>query len=166
MMHEQTFAVKSAHDHADDRCMSALVRRRTPAFVVAIALTATAAVFAFARPSSERYEGETLDMRNEHVYSLAEVRRAFARHGLPLRYDANLRALPRGVATLGSTPRRTWTVDAFYVYYAGAEATVDWGDPAFAEGRYEERFGNLLVHDGGNDASVRARVEAAVAELR
>lgn len=149
--------------------MSVLVRHPISLVVVLVAIATTIAVFVFARPQYRpELESKMFDMSNEHVYSRAEVRQAFAGQGLRFTYVdqiGNNRAT--GITTF-ATKAPPWDTQQFYVYYAGPKAKGSWGDPDIAHhaGEYEERFGNLLVHYGGSDEQLLARIEAAVDDLR
>jgi hypothetical protein len=86
-------------------------------------------------------------------YAAADVRRAFARHGVPLR--STVRALS-GVTLAGGAA-------GLYVFVARPGSGVDTAPRA--GGAYERRLGNLLVHYGGGDRRVLGHVQAAVAAL-
>jgi len=86
-------------------------------------------------------------------YAAADVRRAFAGHGLPL--PSTARALS-GTTLTGATA-------GLYVFVADPASGVDTAPRAGTA--YERRLGNVLVHYGVGDRRVLARVEAAVAAL-
>lgn len=141
--------------------MALLIRHRLALAIVLAAAAATAGVFAFARPEYRpQYDSEMIDVAKLHHYPLAEVRAAFAKHGLPLRYDNG----GSPVRMLGTTAPRTWDTTAFNVYYlTTTSGRVSWGPEL--DTAWEKRLGNLLVHYGGHDDAVLARVKAAVDEL-
>jgi len=85
-------------------------------------------------------------------YTAPRVRRAFAARGLPLPAASTANA---GVTLSGSDPR-------LYVFVARQELDSAPRDPS----AYERLVGNVLVHYGGRDPGVLARVKAAVAALR
>jgi len=101
-----------------------------------------------------------LDVAELHHYPLAEVKAAFAKQGLPLRYDN----APSEPLWLSSTPR-PWSTDAFYVHYvASSTGRLSWG-PEYDD-VWEARLGNVRVHYGGHDDAMLARIKSAVDELR
>jgi hypothetical protein len=151
----------SSADPPMTRAMALLGRYRITLAIVAVALATVAGVFAFARPEYDVEQGsKMIEIADLHHYSLAEVRVAFAKHGLPLRYDND----SSPILMLGTTPPGTWDTTAFYVYHVTTTSgRMSWGlenDEA-----WEKRFGNLLVHYGGTDEAVLERVKAAVSEL-
>ena len=87
------------------------------------------------------------------VGAVADVRRAFAAHDLPLR--SSVRALS-GVTLVGAASK-------LYVFVADPRSGVD-SSPRTGTA-YERRLGNVLVHYGGGDRRVLAHVKAAVAAL-
>jgi hypothetical protein len=129
------------------------------ALVVAVAAV-VAGVFTFAGPEYDSQHGsKMIDIAELHHYPLTQVRAAFAKHGLRLRYD-NSPSEP----LLLSTQAGPWTTDAFYVYYVGLRSgRMSWGPDS--DGAWEKRLGNLLVHYGGSDGALLERVQAAVDEL-
>jgi hypothetical protein len=148
--------------------MLLLLRHPVSLVIVLVAMATTMSVFVFARPQYRpQFENPPFDMTKEHVYSRAEVRGAFAQHGLRLRYVTQIGGHDGGVTTY-ATGKPPWDTKQFYVYYAGPKAQGSWGDPDIAKdgGEYEQRFGNLLVHYGGSDEQMLARIEAAVDDLR
>jgi len=85
-------------------------------------------------------------------YPAWTVRRTFARAGLTLP-DAS--AANSGVTLSGA-------VDGLYVFVAKRDEDAAPRD----EAAFERRVGNVLVHYGGTDRGVLARVRAALAALR
>lgn len=57
-------------------------------------------------------------------------------------------------------------VHGLFVYIAGERSRVDWGDFTPPPPQHELQWANVLAHYGGDDEHVRARFDAAVAELR
>ena len=86
-------------------------------------------------------------------YAVADVRTAFADHGV--QFSSNVRALS-GVTLVGASSE-------LYVFVADPGSGVDSSPRTGAA--YERRLGNVLVHYGGSDRRVLARVKVAVAAL-
>ncbi len=86
-------------------------------------------------------------------YAVADVREAFAGHGVP--FSSTVRALS-GVTLVGASSK-------LYVFVADPGGGVDSSPRTGAA--YERRLGNVLVHYGGSDRRVLARVKVAVAAL-
>jgi hypothetical protein len=140
--------------------MALLVRYRISLAIVIAALATVAGVFALARPGYDPERGsEMIDVAEMDRVPLTDVRAAFAKQGLPLRYEYG----DRDVLMLSSQSGPLST-DTFYVYYvAKRSGRIGWG-PELEDG-WEKRFGNLLVHYGGEDEAMLARVRAAVDDL-
>jgi hypothetical protein len=86
-------------------------------------------------------------------YAVADIRRAFARHGVPS--SSSVRALS-GVTLVGATSE-------LFVFVADPRSGVDSSMRTGAG--YERRLGNVLVHYGGSNTGVLVQVKAAVAGL-
>ena len=141
--------------------MAFVWRHPASILIVLAALLATTAVFAFARPEYHRqYESKMIDFSKQHYYSVTSVRRAFAEHGIRLRYSSQV--TPK-VLSLSNVPPPLQTVQALIVVVGPRTGRGSWG-PELEP--YDERFGNILVTYGGNDERLVNRVEAAVSELR
>ena len=140
--------------------MALLARYHVSMTIVLTAAAAVGAVFAFARPAYERDRGgEMLDLAKVEHHSLAEVRAAFAKHGLPLRYDN----APSEPLLLSAQPLRG-AADSLNVYFfARRTGTFSWGPKL--DGVWDARLGNVLVAYGGHDEQLLARAKAAVDEL-
>jgi len=104
-------------------------------------------------------KARTVDFARVHHYSAADVRGAFAAHGIHLRYAS--RAQP-GYVELSATPFPV-PVTALYVEVGPKRGRTNWGR-APSTG-LDEPVGNLLVHYGGGDAATLAAVKAAVTDL-
>jgi hypothetical protein len=141
--------------------MAFVLRHPASILIVLAALLATTAVFAFARPEYHRqYESKMIDFSKQHYYSAATVRRAFAQHGVRLRYSTLVFSK---ISWLSNTPP-PFPTDALSVFVGPRTGTGSWGPPKLEP--YDERFGNILVTYGGNDDGLVKRVHAAVSELR
>jgi hypothetical protein len=86
-------------------------------------------------------------------YAVADVRKAFARHGVP--FSSSVRALS-GVTLVGASSE-------LYAFVADPGSGAD--RSTRADATYERRLGNVLVHYGGADRRLLAHVKAAVAAL-
>ena len=86
-------------------------------------------------------------------YAVADVRLTFARHGVE--FSSAVHALS-GVTLVGTTSE-------LFVFVAEPRSGVDSSPRTGAA--YERRLGNVLVHYGGSDRRVLARVKAAAAAL-
>ena len=130
--------------------------RLAPLLVIATAVLATAGVFTFARPQYHpRYESKTIDFSKQHYYAPAEIRRAFAAHGIALRSGDVSWWLGNGPAP--------WKADALQVLVGPRHGKGSWG-PKLEP--YDERFGNVFVSYGGHDEHLLDRVKAAVSDIR
>jgi hypothetical protein len=140
--------------------MAFVWRHPASILVVLTAVLATAGLFAFARPEyHRRYESKMIDFSKQHYYSPDVVRRAFAEHGVRLRYSDHV------------TPKLLWLSNvpppfptgALSVFVGPRTGTGSWG-PKLEP--YDERFGNILVTYGGHDERLVEEVKAAVSDLR
>jgi hypothetical protein len=139
--------------------MAFALRHPLTLLVVLVAVVATAGVFVFARPEYQReYQSEMIDFSKQRYYSPATMRRAFAAEGIRLREASR----SRGMLILSNTPRQL-TADALNVVIGPRTGTGSYG-PELEP--YDERFGNVLVTYGGDDAQLLERVSAAVDALR
>ena len=140
--------------HAD--AAEVLVERFPVSVGVIVGLViAVTGVFVMSMPMSRSPIDETmLKGTQERHYAVADVRRAFAAHGVPLR--SSIHAVS-GVTLVGATSK-------LFVFVADSGSGVDSG--VRAGSAYEKRVGNLLVHYGGADERTLAHVRAAVAALR
>jgi hypothetical protein len=139
-------------------------RYPTSTSILLVGVAAVAGLFLFARPEYHPlYESETIDMSQRYNHTAVAVRAAFAREGIQLTEGTATGGGVSGIRRL-VTGRSPGAETSPYVYVAGPNAKVSWGSkfpPA-----YEERFDNLLVHYGGTDAHVLAKVKAAASALR
>jgi hypothetical protein len=134
-------------------------RFRVSILVVLAALTALAAVFTFARPGyTAPNESKTIDFSSVHYYSPSVVRRAFARHGIPLHAGDRT-----GGLTWLSNVRLPFPADSLQVMVAARDGKGSWGSKLQP---YDVRFGNVFVTYGGHDERLLERAKAAVAALR
>ena len=140
--------------------MALLARYRVSLAIVIAVGAAVAGVFGFARPEYDSERGsKMIDIAELHHYPLADVRAAFAKHGLPLRYDN----APSEPLWLSSEPR-PWSTGTFYVHYvASRTGRMSWGPEL--DGAWEKRLGNVRIHYGGDDEAMLARIKSAVDEL-
>jgi hypothetical protein len=127
--------------------------------IVLAAVAATAGVFLFEHVQNRQPNQRVVSLAHVRYYSPAQVRQAFARHGITLRYTST--ALPG--LWLSNTPLPVPTA-GLYVMLAGKKGTVSWGPKTGSE--YDQPIGNIDVHYGGGDAHVLDAVSAAVSELR
>jgi hypothetical protein len=120
--------------------------------VLGVVLAATG-IFVFSMPMYRSPIDRTmLDFSAGHHYSTADVRDAFSVRGLRLPAATGANA---GVTLAGGDK-------GLYVFVAKRDLDAGHRDP----GAFEKRIGNVLVHYGGSDRGVFARVKAAVAALR
>ena len=139
--------------------MAFAVRHPLTLLVVLVALLATAGVFVFARPAYQpEFESKTIDFSEVTYYSPASVRRAFAAEGIRLREASRV----GGMLILSDTPGQL-TADALNVVVGPRTGSGSYGPELES---YDERFGNVLVTYGGEDAQLVEQVEAAVDALR
>ncbi len=144
---------------ADTADMRLAGRHLVGALLVASMLFVTVGVFTFARPAYRApNESRTIDFSKEHHYALADVKRAFAAHGIVLHAGAR----SAGFAWLGSGPA-PFRADSLQVIVAPRNGRASWGDKVSP---YDARFGNVLVTYGGHDGTLLARVKAAVSDIR
>ena len=143
--------------------MSWLSRHLIAVVVVCVAAASVGAVFAFARPTYHPTTDKRVEMQGQRHYSVAEVKRAFAAHGIVFRHASRSGTAARGLTVLGDVKPGTRD-DAFTVTLFGPESTV-WFGPAAPQG-YDARLGNLVVYYGWTNRAFLAKVKAAVADLK
>jgi hypothetical protein len=119
--------------------------------VLGVALTVTGA-FVFSLPMLEAPVDETMLSSPRH-FTVAQVRRTFRDYGIRLRYASHPR---KGLVVLGAT-LPPWPATSLHVAVGERVLPTGLG--------YERRVGNVLVHYGGSNERVLARVKAAVAAL-
>jgi hypothetical protein len=118
--------------------------------VLAGLVIAVTGAFVLSMPAYRSPIDKTMLKGSQHGhYAVADVRKAFAGHGVPL--PSTVRALS-GVTLVG-------TSSELYVFVAGPRSGVDSSPRPGAA--YERRLGNVLVHHGGSDRRVLAHVKAA-----
>jgi len=116
-------------------------------------VVAVTAIFVFSMPMYRSPIDRTmLDLSARHHYSAADVRHAFSIRGLRLPAAT---AANTGITLGGTDP------DLYVFVGKGGLDSAPRDRTAF-----EQRVGNVLVHYGGADRGVLARVRAAVAALR
>jgi hypothetical protein len=103
-------------------------------------VVAVTGAFVFSLPALKAPVDETI-LSQLRRYQVAQVRRTFGDYGVRLRYTSHP---SQDVTVLAVTPP-PWPATALYVSVP--------------------REGDVVVHDGGANARVRARVKAAVAAL-
>jgi hypothetical protein len=148
----------------DEVSVGWLSRHLVAVAVVLFAVAATGSVFAFARPA---YSGPTtsfddVNMKEQRLYTVAEVEHAFAQHGLLINSVTRRGDAHTGTTTLDRRHGRIapdWTISLF-----GPDQTVHFSKNM--QGAYVSRFGNLMVFYGGKNAALTARIEAAVTDLQ
>lgn len=141
--------------------MELVVRYRITLAIVAVALATTGCFLAFGLPRvpNPSEDQRQVDFARVHHYSMALVRRTFAAHGIELRYSI------KDLFVVWLTDVRPPVPDSgLYILVATKRSKgASWGPkPA---GEYDQPVGNLLVHYGGHDPAILARVKAAVAAL-
>jgi hypothetical protein len=119
--------------------------------VLGVVLAATG-IFVFSMPMYRSPIDRTMLGAAAHHYSAAEVRSAFSLRGLSLPSATGANA---GVTLAGGDRD-------LYVFVARRDIDATRRDT----GAFEKRLGNVLVHYGGSDRGVLARVKAALAALR
>jgi hypothetical protein len=128
--------------------------------VVFAALAAAAALFAFARPEYRPpYDSKTIDMSRERIYSVAEVRHAFAAQGIELPFFSEI---GRGATSITTLSTKRVPEKDLSVMIAGRQARVS-GGPKLD--RYDERFGNVAVSYDGDDPYLLGAIETAASNL-
>jgi hypothetical protein len=131
--------------------------------LIVVALLATVAVFTVARPTYRpAVEIENVDLAKERHYTVSDVRAAFAGEGI--RFTAVRRAPDSSMTWLGFGPW-AWSDEDLYVQVLPEKGVVGLGHGEWEERIYEERVGNVIVHYGGSDEALLAKVERAVATL-
>jgi hypothetical protein len=135
---------------------------------VLFAVAAMGAVFVFARPAYHPSSYYTMvDMKDQHHYTVAQVRQAFASHAVRLA-GAKWNGDPKHGLIVLSPALQGGRAPSVTVTLFGAESTVEFG-PKLEPGKaYESRFGNVsvLYGDPHPDQTLLARIEAAVADLQ
>jgi hypothetical protein len=131
---------------------------------VLVAVAATGGVFAFARPTYRPSSPYTLvNMNGQRHYTVAQVRQAFASHGLVInsvaKSDTGLTILDQRHGRIAPD----WTISLF-----GTESTVSFGPKLDPAQGYESRFGNVAVlyGDPHPNQALLARIKAAVSDLQ
>jgi hypothetical protein len=139
--------------------VSVIFRHPISILLVAGALAATGAAFAFARPQYRPpYKSKMIDFARVRYYSPGTVKAAFAEHGVALRRGA----APAGMTWFGGG-RRPFTAGALQVIVGPRRGKGSWGPELEA---YDERFGNVYVSYGGKNVRLLERIKAAVEGLR
>jgi hypothetical protein len=115
---------------------------------------AVTGIFVFSKPMMDRspIDGTMLTVPADRHYPAWTVRRVFETHGLEVDDAATAYT---GVTLSGA-------IEGLYVFVAKHDEDATPRDDA----AFERRVGNVLVHYGGSDRSVLARVKAAVGALR
>ena len=126
--------------------------------LVALALSATAAVFAFARPAYHPPRTRLVDMAHEEHYTVPEIQRAFAAEGLHLRHVWHLDGM-----TFLATKRAGRST--FLVTIFPPVKTVDFGTTRDSAILVDHLVGNAQIFYGGHDEQLAARIEAAAHAL-
>ncbi len=122
--------------------------------VLAGLVIAVTGAFVLSMPAYRSPSDKSMLKGQQHgPYAVADVREAFAGHGVP--FSSTVRALS-GVTLVGASSK-------LYVFVADPGGGVDSSPRTGAA--YERRLGNVLVHYGGSDRRVLARVKVAVAAL-
>ena len=138
--------------------MAFLSRHPFSVLIVGAGAATLAAALIFARPQYHReYESPMIDFATVRHYEPAVVRRAFAAHGVRLRYENDF----AGIVVYGNTRERF--AGDLHVMVGPRRGTGSWG-PELEP--YDERFGNVFVSYGGNDERLLRAVTAAVDDLR
>lgn len=123
------------------------------------------ALFALAVAAAGAGLGVIALTRSDHgrnvQYSSAQVRRAFAAHGVSLKYTTTV-SLPSGLTML-TVHRPPAPADSLIVYVAVRDAKVDWG--TLGRGRYSRRLDNVVVTYGGRESQVKAQIAAGLQSL-
>jgi hypothetical protein len=135
--------------------------------VVAVALTVTGGIFAFARPSYHpARRSYTVNMTASPSYSVAQVVRAFAAHGISLFKSDTLAS----AIFLINTPN-AHSPHALVVTRFRPSGTVGFVTHKNSRRSYEKRVGNVVVdfnaqdQSGGRDLSLGQRAAAALRDL-
>jgi len=155
--------VSSITSDVDQVGVSWVQRHLIAVAVVVAAVASTGSVFAFARPTAHQQSRvTTVHMQDQRHYRVAEVRKAFAAHGLQLMVKNHVGG--RDAMTILSTGP-AGTPSPFTVAVFGPQTTVTFTQEPDGKS-FDAQFGNVQVHYGGFSTRFRSRVEAAVAELR
>ena len=125
--------------------------------VVIVALSATGAVFAFARPTYHAPRAKLVDMTKQKHYTVPEIQRAFAGEGLHLRHVWHL----TGMTFLAT---RRAGASTFLVTIFDPTRTVDFGSGGSSV-LVDRLIGNAEVFYGGHDARFAGRIDAAADAL-
>jgi hypothetical protein len=124
-------------------------------------------VFAFARPTYRPSSPYTaVNMNGQRHYTVAQVKHAFASHGLVINSVTRSGDRRTGLTILDQRHGRIapdWTISLF-----GTESTVSFGPKLDPKNGYESRFGNVsvLYGDPHPNQALLARIKAAVSDLQ
>jgi hypothetical protein len=140
--------------------MTLLVRYRTSAVLVLVAVAAVGGLFTVARARVETGGGDSqmIQLAEQAHVSVAAVRDAFAAEGIVLRYSTTAPV----VTILSTSPPGQWTSEKLFVHVGGRTGQIDFGARST---EYDERFENILVTYGGDDESLLRRIELSVEAL-
>jgi hypothetical protein len=135
-----------------------LMLRHPASFVLVLSACATiAAVFIFVGPAYHpKYESKMIDFSTVRYYSPDVVRNAFAEQGIELRVSSRF----YGITTLSRVA--VPDADALQVMVAPRTGRASWG-PKLEP--YDERFGNVAVMYGHDDAELLTNIKSAVSSL-
>lgn len=134
--------------------MAIVLRYWVSLAIALIAIAATACFLAFGLPRTPTPNERKVDLSRVHYYSPALVRRAFAAHGIRLRYGYRVAS---DLQVLSITPHN----DVLSVDVGGRTGQVSWG-PRDA---YDQTLCNLDVRYDGTNPNTLAAVKAAVAAV-
>ncbi len=140
--------------------MTLLVRYRTSAVLVLVAVAAVGGLFTVARARVETGGGDSqmIQLAQQAHVSVTEVRDAFAAEGIVLRYSTTSPV----VTILSTSPPGRWTSEKLFVHVGGRTGQIDFGVRLT---EYDERFENILVTYGGDDESLLRHIESSVETL-
>jgi hypothetical protein len=134
---------------------------------VLVAVAAMGGVIAFARPTYRPSSPYTaVNMNGQRHYMVAQVKHAFASHGLVINSVTRSGDRHTGLTILDQRHGRIapdWTISLF-----GTESTVSFGPKLDPAQGYESRFGNVAVlyGDPHPNQALLARIKAAVSDLQ
>jgi hypothetical protein len=119
-------------------------------------------IYAYARPAYHQSSSEeAVSMSGQRIYTVAQVKHAFASHGLLINSVTRNGDARTGTTILDERHGRiapAWTVSLF-----GPDGTVYFSKNMQG---YIARFGNLMAFYGGKDPALLTRIRAAVADLQ